>query len=108
MRDARRLARIFKALSVETRVRILQLLKDRPLCVGALAARLSVSSGAVSQHLRILRDADLVVPDKRGYFVHYHLNEETLAEWKRMADVLLSKQEGSKCCGGIPRALPEK
>ena len=93
MRDARRLARIFKALSVETRVRIVQLLKDRPLCVGALAARLNVSSGAVSQHLRILRDADLVVPDKQGYFVHYRINKDTLAKWKEMSNDLLSARD---------------
>jgi len=90
--DAERLARIFRALSLNTRVRILQMLKKRPLCVGALAARLKISSGAVSQHLRILRDADLVVPDRRGYFVHYRLNKKTLAQWKRMANELLSSR----------------
>jgi MFS superfamily sulfate permease-like transporter len=60
--DPQKIARIFKALSVDTRVQILQLLKEQVLCVGALAARLEVSSAAVSQHLRILRDADVVVP----------------------------------------------
>ena len=90
MRDAGKLARIFSALSVNTRVRILQLLKEQPLCVGALAARLNVSSGAVSQHLRILRDADLVMPDRQGYFVHYRINKATLAKWKEMASGLLS------------------
>lgn len=90
MTDAERLARIFKAFSVDTRVRIVQLLKERELCVGALAARLKVSSGAVSQHLRILRDAGVVFPDRQGYFVHYRIDQRTLAEWKRMADKLLS------------------
>jgi len=73
MNEARKLARIFRILSVETRVRIVQLLKNHALCVGA---------GAVSQHLRVLRDADLVVPEKRGYYVHYRLNEKTLDRWK--------------------------
>jgi DNA-binding transcriptional ArsR family regulator len=82
MTETQKLARIFKALSVDTRVRMLQLLKDHALCVGALSARLDVTQGAVSQHLRILRDADLVVPDKRGYYVHYRLNEKTLLKWK--------------------------
>jgi len=89
MADARRLARIFKALSVDTRVRIVLLLKERALCVNALAARLKVSPSAVSQHLRILRDADLVTPDKRGYYVHYELNSETLSRWRGLADGLL-------------------
>ena len=93
MDDPQKIARIFKALSVDTRVQILQLLKEQVLCVGALAARLEVSSAAVSQHLRILRDADLVVPEKRGYYVHYRVNEETLEEWRRVADELLSGSE---------------
>ena len=90
MSDTRKLARIFKCLADETRVRIFDLLKDQALCVGALAARLDVTSGAVSQHLRILRDADLVIPEKRGYYVHYRINEKTLQQWKQMVDNLLS------------------
>jgi DNA-binding transcriptional ArsR family regulator len=89
MANARKLARIFKALSVDTRVSIIQMLKTRPLCVGALSARLDVTQGAVSQHLRVLRDADLVVPDRRGCHVHYRLNEKTLAKWQEAAESLL-------------------
>ena len=89
MAEPRELARIFKALSVDTRVRIVQLLRGRALCVGALSAHLDITQGAVSQHLRILRSAGLVVPEKRGYYVHYRLNEETLARWKAMAEGLL-------------------
>ena len=84
------LACICKILSVETRIRILQLLKNRALCVGALSARLDVTQGAVSQHLRILREADLVIAEKRGYFVHYRLNEKTLGKWKGIVDKLLA------------------
>lgn len=86
MTEAQKLVRIFKALSVDTRVRMVQLLKNRALCVGALSARLDVTQGAVSQHLRILRDADLVLPEKRGYYVHYRLNEKTLLKWKKVVD----------------------
>jgi ArsR family transcriptional regulator len=81
-------ARIFKILSVERRVRIIELLKDRSLCVNALAHALDITPAAVSQHLRILRDADIVVADKQGYFVHYRVNEETLAEWNETAKSL--------------------
>jgi len=89
LRDPRSLARIFKALSVDTRVHMVQLLKERVLCVNALASRLGITPAAVSQHLRILRDADLVVAEKRGYYVHYEVNQGTLAEWREMADELL-------------------
>jgi DNA-binding transcriptional ArsR family regulator len=75
------LARICKCLSVDTRLRLLKLLQDQTLCVGALARRLGVTPGAVSQHLRILRDAGLVIPKKRGYFVHYRVNNKALDGW---------------------------
>ncbi len=78
-----------KVLSVDTRVRIVQLLSGRALCVNALACRLNVTQGAVSQHLRIMRDAGLVIAKKRGYFVHYGLNEKVLQDWKAEIDTLL-------------------
>lgn len=88
-----KLARIFKVLSVDTRVRLVCLLKEHPCCVNALANHLGVTPAAVSQHLRVLRDADLVTAEKRGYFVHYALNEATLAEWGEAAKALLGPGE---------------
>jgi len=84
------LARVLKVLAVGTRVRIVQLLRERPLCVNALAARLDVTQGAVSQHLRVMRDAGLVIDERRGYHVHYRLNEDTLARWRTDIDALLA------------------
>ena len=83
------LARWFKVLSVGTRLRIVQLLKGRALCVNALAHRLGVTQSAISQHLRVLRDAGLVIDEKRGYYVHYRLNEQTFAKWKEAINVML-------------------
>ena len=93
-----RLARIFKVLSVEARVRIIQLLKNRALCVGALSARVRLTQGAVSQHLRILRDAEVVIPEKRGYYVHYRLNEKTLTKWKQATEQFLSMDTEQRPC----------
>ena len=89
MTNSEKLARIFKVLSVATRVQMIDLLKRRSLCVNALARALDITSAAVSQHLRVLRDADIVTADKQGYFVHYKVNEETLAEWNGTARSLL-------------------
>lgn len=80
--EADKMARLLKVLSVGTRIKILQLLKGRALCVNALASRLEVTQGAVSQHLRILRDAGLVIDEKHGYYVHYRLNEQVLVKWQ--------------------------
>jgi DNA-binding transcriptional ArsR family regulator len=89
-RDPDELARMLKVLSSGVRVRIVRLLKDRSLCVNALAARLDVTQGAVSQHLRVMRDAGMVSDEKRGYYVHYRLNERTLARWQTEINALLA------------------
>jgi len=79
------LTRVFKALSDETRLRLLKLLADQAeegaLCVGALAMNLGVSQSAVSQHLAVLRAVGLVVDERRGYFVHYRVDRARLAQW---------------------------
>lgn len=93
MLRAEKAARVFRVLSVKTRVRMIELLKHRSLCVNALARALGISPAAVSQHLRILRDANIVTADKQGYFVHYRLNEKTMSEWNETARSLLDVNE---------------
>ncbi|HUW34974.1 MAG TPA: metalloregulator ArsR/SmtB family transcription factor [Planctomycetota bacterium] len=112
MSESKQLARILKVLAVDTRVRIVQLLKGRALCVNALAARLGVTQGAVSQHLRIMRDAGLVIDRKHGYFVHYELNERTLAQWREAIGGLLDTScarpenvQGAKPCVAMTRKI---
>ncbi|MGD9093760.1 MAG: metalloregulator ArsR/SmtB family transcription factor [Anaerolineales bacterium] len=75
---------MFKVLSDPTRLKLVSLLVEHngALCVNALANNLGVSQSAVSQHLRILRQAGLVKGDRRGYHVHYFLNQDKLAQYK--------------------------
>ncbi len=82
MNKDQRIAEISKVLGVDTRVKMIRLLSDKSLCVGALSHRLGITPGAVSQHLRILKSVGLVVPEKKGYFVHYSLDEKALQNWK--------------------------
>ncbi|MFW6223228.1 MAG: ArsR/SmtB family transcription factor [Bacteroidota bacterium] len=102
MNEAKFLARVLKILSVEARVQIVGLLKKRSMCVNALAEHLGMTQGAVSQHLRIMRDAGLLINDKQGYFVHYRLNDVTLEEWRiRVNRLLAPKQhpmDEHSCC----------
>lgn len=95
MDNARKLAEIMKVLSVEPRVRIVLLLKERFLCVNALAARLQLTQGAVSQHLRIMRAAGLVNDTKVGNSVHYRLDRETLTSWQAEIGSLLTWESGA-------------
>jgi DNA-binding transcriptional ArsR family regulator len=89
--DHEKEARIFKVLSVGTRLRIIALLKRHALCVNALARALKITPAAVSQHLRVLRDAGIVTAEKRGYYVHYRVNDDKLWELGKMIMRLLKK-----------------
>ena len=100
MDEIEELATLFKALSDPTRLRLLRLLSDNSvgdcaasartrecqgqgfLCVNALAHRLGVTQSAVSQHLRVLRQAGLVSGVRHGAFVHYTLDPEGLERSK--------------------------
>lgn len=71
---------VLKAISDESRMKILTLLLQHNYCVRALARKLSLSEAAISQHLKILRDAGLLTGEKRGYFMHYDVNRIILHE----------------------------
>ena len=79
MVNAEKLAGTFKLLSVEARIRIVQVLKRRAMCVTELTSQLGITHSATSQHLRVLRDARLVKFQKRGFHVYYHLEVQNIA-----------------------------
>lgn len=83
------LARFFKALGDETRLRLVILLtKQEPgqaLCVNRLASELGTTASNVSQHLRVLKDLGLVRGERRGYRIHYFLNQERLSVYQALA-----------------------
>ena len=70
--------KVLKALGDPKRFLLLQLMAERGYCVRALAriSRLSVS--AVSQHLKILREAGLCYGVKMGYYTHYTVDRQAL------------------------------
>lgn len=102
MSETEKLAELFKALSDPTRLKVVKLLngsagitlnnctpetctgKGGPMCVNALTNKLGVSQSAVSQHLRILRQAGIVQGDRKGAFVHYSINQENFKRIKAM------------------------
>ena len=99
------LSDIFKALADPTRLRLLKLLSGQSLvfcgedcdgetflCVGALANKLAVSQSAVSQHLRVLRQAGLVKGERRGTFMHYSLSKEGFKHYRDLARETMGPQ----------------
>ena len=89
-------AEIFKVLGVETRVEIIELLKSRgPLVSKEIAGLLGITPAAVSQHLKILRQAGLVRGERQGYWIPYAINEDALESCRRILN------EVCRCgCGG--------
>jgi ArsR family transcriptional regulator, arsenate/arsenite/antimonite-responsive transcriptional repressor len=71
-------ADLFKILSVDTRIEIIERLKREPMSVNALADALGITQSAISQHLRVLKAAGLVKDERQGYWVYYSLNKDTL------------------------------
>lgn len=70
----------FKALGDETRFKIFLLLGKNQICVGGLAKTLGISESAVSQHLKVLKNAGLITGEKQGYFMHYNVERNVLKE----------------------------
>ena len=100
---------VMKALGDETRMKILKLLLSHNYCVRALAKNLNISEAAVSQHLKTLREAGLIVGSKQSYFVHYSVNRDvlhTLAEDiealtqidRETSDFPSGQEQGTHCC----------
>ena|SRR3989339_826052 len=73
----------FKILSVDKRIEIIELLKKESMSVNALAEVLKITQSAASQHLRVLRGAGLVKNERRGYWIYYSLNRDTLEKCRQ-------------------------
>jgi ArsR family transcriptional regulator len=121
------LVALFKALSDETRLRIIKLLEQGELCVCDITAALDMVQPKVSFHLSALKEAGFIKDRKQGKWTHYSLNENdlfrrmlilsacermrdsaTAGDRKRLDSFLGRKEEGGKvvplksrvrCCG---------
>ena len=74
------LQRTLKALSDPIRREILNLLKAGPMAAGDIAAKFDVTGAAVSRHLAVLKEADLIRDNREGKFIFYELNASVLEE----------------------------
>ena len=89
----------FKVLGVESRIRIIELLKQKgSQCVSAMSEVLGITPSAVSQHLKALKYVGLVRNERKGYWVHYEVDPAALERCKQ----LLSKVCTCGCMGTGP------
>lgn len=91
-------AELFKILSVDKRIEIIELLKKEAMSVNALAEALGISQSAVSQHLRVLRSAGLVHDDRQGYWVYYSLDHEALEACRQRLNRICTCGCAGKSC----------
>ncbi len=105
------LIKVLKAMADETRFKILTLLLENNYCVRGLSRKLQLSESAVSQHLKVLREAELIKGEKKGYFMHYDVDRDILHQLSSQIEELTSverkackpenvgcKEEGKRCC----------
>lgn len=74
------MVKVFKALSDQTRREILKLLNEKDMNAGEIASHFNMSKPAISKHLDILREAELISSEKRGQFLIYSINLSVLQE----------------------------
>ncbi|CEO08547.1 ArsR/SmtB family transcription factor [Paraclostridium sordellii] len=94
-----KIVQILKALGDETRIKIINILRNGPLCVCEIEAILEITQSNASRHLNKLMNANLVTYHKEAKYVYYKLNEDTLNEYSFIKAILedgLEKEEKLK------------
>ena len=76
------LVKVFKALSDETRLKILLIISKRTICQKGISRHLGISDSAVSQHIKVLKESGIVTGIKQGYSVIYVINDDCFKEVK--------------------------
>lgn len=103
------LAALFKALADETRLRIVNLLLERELCVCELVDILGMSQPRISRHLNILRQAGLLSSWREGRWTHYAIAGELSDYYRTLLDGLRWRSGQSELrqtdLGGIKKVL---
>lgn len=70
----------FKALSDNTRRKILDLLKEKDMTAGDIADYFQITKPSISHHLSILKQAGLVTDERKGQFIYYSLNTSVVED----------------------------
>ncbi|WP_317856313.1 autorepressor SdpR family transcription factor [Chakrabartyella piscis] len=71
---------IMKAISDPTRREILNMLRKQPLTAGEIVQAFDMTNASISHHLSILKQADLVMDEKKGKYITYELNTSVIEE----------------------------
>ncbi|MBT3755056.1 MAG: winged helix-turn-helix transcriptional regulator [Candidatus Cloacimonetes bacterium] len=87
--------KLFKALSDANRRKIIDLLKKKEMTAGEIAENFSVSKPTISEHLKTLKNADLIQSEKNGQFITYFLNTSVLEDMLSYMITIFGKKENN-------------
>ena len=90
------LAKIFKALGDETRLQIVRMLAGKERCVCAFLSAFPMTQPAISNHLRVLREAGVVSDTRDGRWIFYRLNPEVFDVIAALGEITLPKASPSE------------
>lgn len=79
---------VLKALADETRLRMLNIIKDRELCVCDIENALNLSQSNASKHLNKLKSSKIIKAEKKAQWVYYSLNQKTLEEYSFINELI--------------------
>ena len=85
-----------RALSDPVRREILNMLKDGRMSAGDIVSRFEISGAAISRHLSVLKEADLIFDTRNGKFIYYELNTSVLEEILLWISQLKGENEDEK------------
>jgi ArsR family transcriptional regulator, arsenate/arsenite/antimonite-responsive transcriptional repressor len=102
------MAEVFKALGDPTRLEIISLLTESEnLCVNVIAEKTGMSQPAISQHLKVLKNAGFLDAKKMGMHVHYCLNRKKVKEFTDSLDSLF-REKPPHDCKECPKSIQNK
>lgn len=90
---------LFHALSDETRLALLDRLKDGERCVCELTDAMKASQSRLSFHLKVLKDAGLVEDRREGRWMYYSLSAEAIEELEGLVDALKKAAKSARVAG---------
>lgn len=89
---------LFKALADETRLKIVDMLSCGELCACGILKNLSIAQPTLSYHMKILTECGIVQSDRRGAWMHYTLNGETIKKISGYWNIITSNNPRSRRC----------
>ena len=93
------IVQLFKALADETRIRMLNLLKNSELCVCDIEEVLNIQQSNASRHLNKLKSAGLIVSEKKSQWVYYRINDKILMKYPFIQEIISDELLKINICG---------